>query len=314
MEHILVTGGSGYLGSIICEHLLDEGYEVTVLDNLQYGQCSHFHLCNHPSFHFVRGDARDPSVLTPLLARADVIFPLAALVGEPACNADPAAAESLNLGAIRLLNEKRSAGQLVVFPMTNSGYGAKSGNVFCTEETPLEPLSIYGRTKVEAERLLLDSPNTITLRLATVFGCSPRMRIDLLVNHFVHAAVKDGYIVIFEKDFRRNFVHIRDVADCFIHAVKNGSAMRGRTYNLGNDAINVSKEQLALMVKAQVPNFYIHFASIGSDPDKRDYIVSNERLKQAGFEAGRSLDEGIQELIKGYQMMPRTVFRNGGQG
>jgi nucleoside-diphosphate-sugar epimerase len=204
----------------------------------------------------------------------------------------------------------RSARQLVVYPTTNSGYGTKSGDMFCTEETPLEPISLYGQTKVQAETELLNSENTITLRLATVFGMSARMRLDLLVNHFTYAAVTDGYLVIFEKDFKRNYVHIRDVADCFIHCIKNSSKMIGRPYNAGLDEANLSKEQLAEKIKQYVPDFYIHFAHLGSDPDKRNYIVSNQRLREAGFQAHRSLEHGIMELIKGYKMMGRSPFKN----
>jgi nucleoside-diphosphate-sugar epimerase len=240
----------------------------------------------------------------------DAVVHLAGIVGAGACDRDPSLATSVNLDSVRLLNRLRSPSQIVVFPNTNSGYGATSGASFCTEETPLEPISLYGRTKVEAERLLLDSPNTITLRLATVFGVSPRMRLDLLVNHFVHAAVKDGYLVLFEKDFKRNFVHVRDVADCFLYALSNAQRMAGRPYNLGLDSANLSKEQLALAVKKHVPNFYIHFAPIGEDPDKRNYVVSSARLREAGFEARRSLDDGIKELIKSYRMQSHGPFKN----
>src|SRR5262249_19863825 len=212
--------------------------------------------------------------------------------------------------SVHLLNRLRSPKQLIVFPNTNSGYGATSGQTFCTEDTPLEPISLYGRTKVEAERVLLDSPNAIALRLATVFGVSPRMRLDLLVNHFVHAAVSDRYLVIFEKEFKRNFVHVRDVADCMLHAIANAGRMAGRAYNLGLDSANLSKEELALKVKKYVPDFYIHFAPIEQDPDKRNYIVSSARLREAGFEARRSLDDGIRELIKAYRMEGRGLFKN----
>lgn len=310
MQHVLVTGGAGYLGSILAEHLLDAGYRVTVVDNLMYGQHSLFHLCAHPAFDFVFGDVRDERVMRQLISRADVLIPLAAIVGAPACDRDPWSAQSVNVDAIRLLNRLRSSQQLVVFPTTNSGYGTQSGEVYCSEETPLEPITLYGRTKVEAEAHLLDSPNTITLRLATVFGMSPRMRLDLLVNHFVYAAVMDGYIVIFEKDFKRNYVHIRDVADCFVHCLEQAERMVGRTYNVGLDDANLSKEELALKIKEHVPNFYIHFAPVGSDPDKRNYIVSNQRLREAGFEARRSLDQGIEELLKGYRMMGRRPLTN----
>src|ERR1051326_608835 len=295
---VLVTGGAGYLGSVLCEHLLDAGHEVTVLDSLVFGQTSLFHHCANPKFDFVFGDARDEALLAKLLPKADVIIPLAAVVGAPACDRDPITAKSLNLDAIRILNRLRSKQQLVVYPNTNSGYGTKSGSQHCTEETPLEPISLYGTTKCEAERLLLDSPNAITLRLATVFGTSPRMRLDLLVNHFTYAAVTDRYIVLFEKHFQRNFVHIRDVADCFLHCIKNAGKMVGRPYNCGLDAANMTKEQLALKVKEHVPDFYIHFAEIGEDADKRNYVVSNQRLGEAGFEAKRSVDDGIRELLK----------------
>ncbi len=307
---ILITGGAGYIGSILCEHLVDAGYYVTVVDNLTYGQHSLFHLCANPRFTFVYGDVRDKSLIRELVRDADVLIPLAAIVGAPACDRDPWLARSVNLEAVRLLNRLRSPRQLVVFPNTNSGYGAKSGNAFCTEDTPLEPISLYGQTKVQAEAELLNSPNAITLRLATVFGMSPRMRLDLLVNHFVYAAVTDGYIVIYEKDFKRNYIHIRDVADCFVHCIEHANRMVRRPYNVGLDAANLSKEELALKIKEYVPNFYTHFSEVGSDPDKRNYIVSNQRLREAGFEARRSLDEGIKELLKGYRMMGRAPFKN----
>lgn len=311
-QRVLVTGGLGYLGSILCEHLLDAGHEVVALDNLMYGtgQQGLFHLCANPAFDFIKGDVRDEGVMRAALKRADVIIHLAAIVGAGACDRDPALATGVNLDAVRLLNRLRSPNQLVIFPNTNSGYGATTGASYCTEETPLEPISLYGRTKVDAERELLASPNVVALRLATVFGFSPRMRLDLLVNHFVHAAVKDGYLVLFEKDFKRNFVHVRDVADCMLHAMGHSPRMVGNVYNLGLDSANVSKEELALRVKAHVPNFYIHFAPIGQDPDKRNYVVSSAKLKAAGFEAKRSLDDGIRELIKGYRMEGRGLFKN----
>jgi nucleoside-diphosphate-sugar epimerase len=311
-ERILVTGGLGYLGSILCEHLLAEGYQVTAVDNLMYGygQQGLYHLCANRALDFVRGDVRDEGVMKPLLREADVVIHLAAIVGAPACERDPVLAQSVNLEAVHLLNRLRSPGQLVIFPNTNSGYGTTSGDALCTEESPLRPISLYGRTKIEAENILLGKPNTITLRLATVFGMSPRMRLDLLVNHFVYAAVKEGYLVIFEKDFKRNFVHIRDVADCMRHCIKNSRSMAGKPYNVGLDAANLSKEELALKIKEYVPNFYVHFAPIGQDPDKRNYVVSNRRLREAGFEAKRSLDDGIRELLKGYAMEGRAPCKN----
>jgi nucleoside-diphosphate-sugar epimerase len=307
---VLVTGGAGYLGSILCEHLLDAGYKVTVIDNLMYGQNSLFHLCAHPLFDFIRGDVRDESSIKLSIKNSDIIIPLAAIVGAPACDRDPWLAQSVNFEAIRLINRLRSPKQLIVFPNTNSGYGTKTGNAFCTEESPLEPITLYGQTKMRAESELLNSPNTITLRLATVFGMSSRMRLDLLVNHFVYAAVTDGYLIIFEKDFKRNYVHIRDVADCFLYCIKNAGHMSGKAYNVGLDSANLSKGELALKVKEHVPSLFVHFSEIGSDPDKRNYLVSNQRLREAGFEAKRYLDDGIKELIKGYRMLPRSVFKN----
>jgi nucleoside-diphosphate-sugar epimerase len=307
---VLVTGGAGYLGSVLCERLIDAGYHVTAVDNLLYQQHSLFHLCHRQQFEFVYGDVRDEVLMKQLVTRADVVIPLAALVGASACDRDPSFARSVNLDAIRLMNRLRSPRQLVVYPTTNSGYGTKTGDVFCTEETPLEPISLYGQTKTQAEQELLERPNVITLRLATVFGMSPRMRLDLLVNHFVYAAATDGYIVIFEKDFKRNYIHIRDVADCFVYCIEHAQRMVGRPYNAGLDAANLSKEELALKIKELMPSFYVHFAEVGSDPDKRNYVVSNQRLREAGFETKRSLEEGIQELFKGFRMMGRTSFKN----
>ena len=310
MTQVLVTGGAGYIGAVLCERLLAEGYRVSVLDNLMYRQDSLFHLCTHRAFNFVKGDVRDVEFTCGLMKNADVLIPLAAVVGAPACDRDPCLAQSVNLEAVRSLNRLRSAQQLVIFPTTNSGYGTQTGERYCTEDTPLDPISLYGRTKAQAEIEVLDSPNSISLRLATVFGMSPRMRLDLLVNHFVYAAVTDGYIVIFEKDFKRNYLHVRDAADCFIHCIENAELMVGRPYNVGLDDANLSKMELALKIKEHVPNFYLHFSEIGSDPDKRNYIVSNQRLRDAGFEARRSLDDGIKELLKGYRMLGRAPFKN----
>lgn len=307
---VLVTGGAGYLGSVLCEHLLAAGHRVTVVDNLMYGQQPLFHLCAHPEFEFVRGDVRDEGLMRGLIETADALVPFAAVVGAPACDRDPWLAEAVNLDAVRLLNRLRSPNQLVVFPTTNSGYGTKTGQTHCTEETPLEPVSLYGRLKMQAEAEVLGRPNAVSLRLATVFGMSPRMRLDLLVNHFVYAAVTDGYLVLFEKRFRRNFVHIRDTADCFLFCLANGDAMSGRCYNVGLDAANLSKEELALKVKEHVPGLVIEEAPFRADADRRDYIVSNERLRSAGFAARRSLDDGIVELLKGYRMLPRRALSN----
>ncbi|MBX7142828.1 MAG: NAD(P)-dependent oxidoreductase [Oligoflexia bacterium] len=307
---VLVTGGAGYLGSILTEHLLTAGYRVTVLDNLLFGQQPHYAFCANPNYDFVFGDVRDERTVNKLVKGADVIIPLAAIVGAPACDRDPWMAKGVNFDAIKMINRARSKNQLMIYPTTNSGYGTKSGDVFCTEETPLEPISLYGQTKVDAEAEVLSTENGMTLRLATVFGLSPRPRLDLLVNYFTYMAVMEGYIVIFEKDFKRNFVHVRDVADCFMHCIQNSKKMVGRAFNVGLDAANVSKEGLALKIKEHIPNFYIHFSEVGSDPDKRNYVVSNQRLREAGFEAKRSLDDGIKELIKGYRFLKRSPLKN----
>jgi nucleoside-diphosphate-sugar epimerase len=310
MTTVLVTGAAGYIGSVLCGQLLERGYSVIALDSMMYGQPSLLYLAHHPNFEFINGDVRDPSTVEQALKSADVIIPLAALVGAPACDQNPALARELNFESIAVLNKLRSPSQLVVTPTTNSGYGTRSGDVFCTEETPLEPISVYGRTKVEAESLLLDSENAISLRLATVFGASPRMRLDLMVNSFVWEATSNGYIIIFEKDFKRNFVHVRDVVDGFIFAVENSEKMVGKPFNLGLDAANISKEELALKIKEQIPGFYIHFSEFKEDPDKRNYVVSNERLRKAGFEATRSIEYGIGELKTAYKMLPKNAFSN----
>ena len=311
---ILVTGGAGYIGSILCEHLLQSGHDVTVLDNLMYGPGSLFHLAHNPKFHFIKGDARDVLLMSKLILQADVIIPLAAIVGAPACNANLETA-SINYTAITTIAKYAAGPQLIIYPTTNSGYGTQADGVVCTEDTRLTPISVYGRTKSDAEAYLLNNhANTITLRLATVFGCSPRMRLDLLVNDFTYKALTDKYIALYEPHFVRNYVHIRDVADCFIHCIEKENEkeneMRGRAYNVGLDDANISKGDLAEKIKTHLPDFDISYIGDGKDPDQRNYIVSNQRLREAGFEATRTLDQGIEELIKGYKMMGRSRYQN----
>jgi len=313
MNHprILVTGGLGYIGSILTEHLVSQGYRTTVLDNLLYGTEQGLrHLCSNNLFHFVRGDVRDVNLMQSLLNDHDTIIHLAAIVGMPACLNDPHLAKSVNLDSVKVLAQLAQPCHLILYPNTNSGYGSTEGNVLCTEESPMKPISLYGQTKCKAESILMERENTIVFRLATVFGMSPRMRLDLLVNSFVYQAVKEKYIVLFEQDFKRNFVHVRDVADCFLFAIHNFDSMKGNVFNLGLDDANLTKLELAKKIQEQVPSLYIHSAPIGEDPDKRNYIVSSAKLAAFGFKATRTLESGIRELIKGYSMEARSLFRN----
>ena len=307
---ILVTGGAGYIGSILVPMLLDRGYEVTVLDNFMYNQSSLLDCCANPRFSVIRGDCRDEATLKKALRGADYILPLAAIVGAPACEADKTAAVSTNLEAIKLLLSLRSREQRIIYPCTNSGYGIGEKDKLCTEETPLRPLSLYGKTKVEAEKAILDAGNAISLRLATAFGMSPRMRLDLLVNDFVYRAVKDRYLVVFEGHFRRNFIHVRDVARAFIHAIENFERMRDEPYNVGLSDANLSKLELCAKIKEQLPDFVYIEAPVGEDPDKRDYIVSNEKIERTGFKPIYSLEMGIKELIKGYTILRALKYIN----
>jgi len=307
---VLVTGGAGYLGSILVPALLDAGFAVTVLDNFMYRQNSLSAVCHHPRFDVVDGDARQTALLAPLVKKADIVIPLAALVGAPLCNKDPIGATTTNRDAIGTLTKMLSPAQCVIMPITNSGYGVGEAGKFCTEETPMRPISLYGRDKTEAERIVLDRDNSISLRLATVFGMAPRMRIDLLVNDFVYRAVNDRFVVLFEAHFKRNYIHIRDVARAFLHSIENFETMKGGPYNVGLSDANLSKAELCERIKLQVPNFVWLEAPVGEDPDKRDYIVSNSKIERTGFMPAFSLDDGIRELIKGYRMIRNTVYGN----
>jgi len=304
-EKVLITGGAGYLGSVITRHFLDEGYKVTCLDNLLYHQKSPMLFADNPDYDFVYGDVRDEERVKPLVAKHDILFPLAAIVGMPACNDKPKDTTTTNYEAILMINNLRSKNQKVIFPTTNSGYGAKTGEIFCTENTPLEPISHYGRTKSNAETVLLESgKDVITYRLATVFGLSPRMRLDLLVNDFVFKAVTDGYIAMYEPHFKRNFIHIKDVARAFQHGVVNFDSMQDKkVFNAGLDSANLSKFELAEKIKTYIPRFEIVPLAEGKDPDQRNYIVSSKRLYDTGFQPIHSLDSGINELIKGFSIL-----------
>ncbi len=308
---VLVTGGAGYIGSVLVPILLAEGLEVTVLDNFMYHQASLLDCCHHPKLTIVRGDVRDERVVGACLKRADAILPLACLTGAPLCDRRPQEARAVNLEAIRLLTRIRSRQQRILFPTTNSGYGVGQDGIHCTEKTPLKPISLYGKLKVEAEEVVLQSGNSLTLRLATAFGISPRMRLDLLVNDFVYRAVTDGFLVLFQGHFKRNYLHVRDVARAFIHALKNFEQMRGGPYNVGLSSANLSKRELCDEIAREVPSFHVVEAAIGEDPDQRNYIVSNEKIERTGFQAVVSLEEGIRELIKGYQIIQaRDGFAN----
>ncbi|MEI7552826.1 MAG: NAD-dependent epimerase/dehydratase [Verrucomicrobiota bacterium] len=307
---ILITGGAGYIGSVLTPHLLAQGHEVTVLDNFLFGQASLLECCRHERFTIVRGDCRDESRLAPLVAWADVIIPLAAIVGAPMCQADQVGARTINLEAVELICRLASFEQRVILPVTNSGYGIGEPGKLCTEDSPLRPLSLYGTTKVAAEETVLARTNGLTFRLATVFGLSARMRVDLLINDFVHRAVTDRAVVVFEGHFKRNFIHIQDVARAFSHALENFDRMKGRAYNVGLEDANLSKLKLCAVIRRQVPGFTFLEAPVGEDPDKRDYIVSNQRLREAGFATAWSLDRGIQELIKGYTILRNARYSN----
>ena len=305
----LVTGGAGYIGSVLVPQLLERGHEVTVLDTFARGTTELAACCRYPTFTPVRGDARDERVLNDLAPRADVIIPLAAIVGAPLCNVDPIAARTINQDAIIALSKRVSRNQILVYPTTNSGYGVGEADTFCTEETPLKPISLYGVTKMAAEQMVHERGG-VSLRLATVFGMSPRMRIDLLVNDFTWRAVTDRAVVVFEGHFKRNYIHIRDVAKAFEHVIANYSTMRGQAYNVGLSSANLSKLELCAKIKEHVPAFSYLESPIGEDPDKRNYIVSNEKMEKTGWSPDWSLDAGIKELIRGYSMLRNSRYAN----
>lgn len=307
---ILITGGAGYLGSVLAPHLLSLGHEVTVLDNFLFRQATLTDCCQYPTFQVVRGDCRDEQILRPLVKNADAIIPLAAIVGAPLCDRDKVAAESTNLSAIQSLCKLASQQQRILMPVTNSGYGVGESGKFCTEETPMRPISLYGVTKVRAEETVLERENSISFRLATVFGMSPRMRVDLLLNDFVYRAVNDRAVLIFEGHFKRNFIHVRDIARVFTHGLDHFDSMKGNAYNAGLDEANISKLELCAVIQKHLPKFVFIEAPVGEDPDKRDYIVSNQRLLDTGFRTEWNLDRGIQELIKGFTILKNSIYSN----
>jgi nucleoside-diphosphate-sugar epimerase len=307
---ILVTGGGGYLGSVLVPDLLAAGHRVTVLDNFVYGQNSLALSCNDEKLTIVRGDIRIESIIRPLLAKVDIVIPLAALVGAPLCDLDPVGAKTINHDAILMMLGLLARDQIVLMPTTNSAYGSGDKDNYCTEESPLRPISRYAKDKVEIEKALLAHGNAISFRLATVFGMSPRMRVDLLVNDFTYRAVYDRCVVLFESSFKRNYIHVRDVSRVFKHGIANFERMKGQIYNVGLSEANVSKKELCLAIQKRLPEFQFIEAAVGKDLDQRNYIVSNEKIEATGYKPDYSLDAGIRELIKGYAMIKSTQYRN----
>lgn len=310
MAKILVTGGAGYIGSVLVPILLKENHDVTVVDNLLYQQSSLLDVCHNSKLTIVRGDARDERLISSHIKAKDYIFPLACLTGAPLCDKDPFAAKEVNLDAITLILKLRGKEQRVVYPTTNSGYGIGQKGIHCDEKTPLNPISLYGKLKVDAEKQILNAGNAITLRLATAFGISPRMRLDLLVNDFVYRAVNDRAVVLFESHFKRNYIHVRDISRAFVHTVNHFDKMKNEPYNVGLSDCNLSKKELCDEIKKQVPKFCYLESEIGEDPDKRDYIVSNDKIEKTGFKTEHPLQTGITELIKGYQIIKRSQYSN----
>jgi len=297
---VLVTGGAGYVGSVLVPLLLADGHEVTVVDSLLFHQIGHIAHAGNRNFRFVLGDIRDERTMQPLVAGADAIIHLAAIVGEPACRTSPDVATSTNVGASELINSLRSKEQTLLFSSTGTTYGTVVGT--CTEETPLNPLSHYSETKVAGEKLFREKGGCIIFRFATGFGISPRLRLDVLPNDFSYRAVHEKALVVYEKDAKRTFIHVRDMARAFVHALRNRDAMVGNVYNVGDGSLNLTKEAIVTKIKDRT-NVYVHYAAIGKDPEKRDYEVSYERINAAGFKTSVSMDEGLDELVAAFSMM-----------
>ena len=306
---ILCTGGAGYTGSILVHELLNKGYNVTVFDNLMYKQQSLLGCCYYNNFRFVRADVRNFSLLKEEVTKHDVIIPLAALVGMPLCKNKPEEAWQINYEQIKEILSVKTKDQLLIYPNTNSGYGQGDGAIF-TEESKLNPISVYGKTKVESEKIVIDAENTTVFRLATVFGTSHRQRMDLLVNEFVWKAWWDKYITLFESHFKRNYVHVRDVANLYIWCIENWHKVKGEIFNFGLSSANLSKMELCQKIKEYIPEFNIVEANIAADPDQRNYIVLNDKIESRGFKAIISVDYGIQELIKSFSMLNMNRYSN----
>jgi nucleoside-diphosphate-sugar epimerase len=290
--------------------LLAAGHKVTVVDNFMFKQTSLNHVCYEPNFDVVKGDIRVESTIAPLLKKADIIIPLAALVGAPICNQDPVGAQSTNHDAILMMMKHISKEQRVLMPTTNSAYGTGDEKNFCTEDSPLRPISKYAKDKVEIEKELMQHENAISFRLATVFGMSPRMRLDLLVNDFTYRAVYDKFVVLFEGHFKRNYVHVRDVSKAFMHGINNFEKMRGEIYNVGLSEANISKYELCQHIQKLVPSFVFMEAPLTKDPDQRNYVVSNRKIEATGYKTSVNLSLGLTELVKGLIMVKNTLHGN----
>jgi nucleoside-diphosphate-sugar epimerase len=309
-KRILVTGGAGYIGSVFVPQLLEKGYLVTIMDNFIYHQNSLLDVCYHQNLEVIFGDVRDEAIFKNEIGKHEIIVPLAAIVGSPACDKDQSLATAVNQTQIENIARWVSKEQIVLYPVTNSGYGIGQKDVYCDETTPLNPISHYGKTKIAGEKALLEMGNAITFRLATVFGTAPRMRMDLLVNDFVYRAFKDRFIVLFESHFKRNYIHNRDVASVLYHAMDNYDTMKGQSYNVGLSDANLSKMELCNKIKTHLPDLHIFESDIGEDPDKRDYIVSNEKIEATGWKPQYSIDDGIKELIKAYSFLKVNPYNN----
>lgn len=307
---ILLTGGAGYIGSMLATELIALGYKVTIIDNFLFSQNSLNHLCISENLELIRGDVRDIDLIKKNLKKVDIIIPLAAYVGAPLCSFDPIGAKTTNYNSIKSMLEFVSKEQIILMPTTNSAYGTGEVNNYCDEESPLNPISQYAVDKVEVEKILMNKENAISFRLATVFGMSYRMRLDLLVNDFTYRAVKDKFLILFESNFKRNYIHIRDVVNVFIFALNNFNQMKNQIFNVGLSNANISKYELCMAIKKNISDFYFSEASIGKDPDQRNYVVSNKKIESYGFKTLYNLDFGIKELMKGYKMINDSKFRN----
>jgi nucleoside-diphosphate-sugar epimerase len=310
MKKILVTGGAGYIGSVLVPLLLRQNYNITVIDNFMYKQPSLASEISNKKFSLIYGDVRDKELMSKYISSADIIIPLAAIVGAPACLKDPQMASAVNKDSMIWMFDQISSSQQILMPTTNSAYGSGDENNYCDEESKLNPLSLYAKDKVSVEKYLMEKENATSFRLATVFGISPRMRLDLLVNNFVHRALTDRFVILFEGHFKRNYVHVKDVADMFLFGVQNVDKVKGEIFNFGLSEANISKQQLCERIKNQLPDFTFQDAPLAKDPDQRNYVVSNKKIEAIGMKAKVTLDDGISELIKGLGMFTAHPFTN----